>query len=194
MKIGLLFGSFNPVHIGHLYIAQSLVAFTDVESTWLVVSPQNPFKTAEKLLPAETRLEMVNRAVADNPSLQSSDVELSLPQPSYTIQTLKHLTVQFPEHEFVLALGTDNLPDFHRWKDARKILHDFQLYIYKRKGFAIPDHFLHQAKKGTHVPEAPVLEISSTFIRHCISKNLPVRYLVHDEVLRYIETHGLYRQ
>ncbi len=179
MKIGLFFGSFNPIHIGHLIIANTMLEFTDLRKVWFVVSPQNPFKKADHLLHEQDRLDLVARAVADHYDLAACDIEFRLPRPSYTAHTLVHLQEKYPDREFALILGEDNLATFHRWKNYAHILEHYSLYVYPRPQARDTD--LRHHEKVTWV-EAPLLDISATFIRKCIRAGKSVRYLVPDEV------------
>lgn len=189
-KIGLFFGSFNPVHIGHLIIANHMAHCTDLDEVWLVLSPQNPFKKKESLAKDRERLYMLNLAVEDNPALRVSDVELSLPQPSYTIDTLTHLKEKHPEHHFVLIMGGDNLPTLHKWKNFEQLIAQYAVYVYKRPGYEAED-FAHEA--DIRFVEAPLLDISASYIRNCIESGLSIRYMVHDAVYDYIDGSGLYK-
>jgi nicotinate-nucleotide adenylyltransferase len=189
MKIGLFFGSFNPIHIGHLIIANTMVETTDLSKVWFVVSPQNPHKKSAGLLHEFDRLEMVEIAVADNFNLMASNVEFSMPRPSYTIDTLTYLQEKHPQHEFVLIIGEDNLVSFPRWKNWEQILEHFQLYVYPRPGSAHSELKEHERVK---VVEAPLMDISATFIRRSIKENRSIRYLVHPDVEDHILSRKFY--
>ncbi len=189
MKIGLFFGSFNPIHVGHLIIANSMAQNTDLHEVWFVVSPQNPFKKNKSLLHEFDRLSMVEKAIADNFKLKVSDVEFNLPKPSYTIDTLSVLAEKYPQHEFVLIMGEDNLVQFENWKNYDKILDYYQLYIYPRPN--TPPHLFSNHPKISRV-EAPLLDISATFIRNLLKTGKSIRYLVPDEVATYIEWKKFY--
>jgi len=190
MKVGLLFGSFNPVHIGHLIVANFMAANTDLDAVWLVVSPQNPFKPSNALLHEFDRLHMVSLAVADNPNLGVSNIEFSMPKPSYTIDTLTYLQEKYPSYEFVLIMGEDNLPLFPKWKNYERILEYHKVYVYPRSGSVMTE--IPEMPKVTFV-KAPVLDISATFIRKCIREEKSIKYMVPDEVADYIQVHKLYR-
>ncbi len=179
MKIGLFFGSFNPIHIGHLIIAETMATDTDLDRVWFVVSPQNPFKKNNSLLHEFDRLTMVERAIADNFKLKASDIEFNLPKPSYTIDTLTVLADKYPEHEFVLIMGEDNLVQFENWKNYEIILENFNIYVYPR-----PNPLAHNFSSHTKVRfiEAPLLDISATYIRKRLQENADVKYLVTEPV------------
>ncbi|WP_375583864.1 nicotinate (nicotinamide) nucleotide adenylyltransferase [Cyclobacterium xiamenense] len=181
MKVGLFFGSFNPIHVGHLIIADILQDQTDLEEVWFVVSPQNPHKSSRSLLHEFDRLRMVELATADHFGFKVLDVEFHMPRPSYTIDTLTYLSEKYPQHDFSLILGGDNLTHFHRWKNSEQILNHYGLYVYPRPGKnkAIE----HEAVRYV---EAPLLDISATFIRKTLQKGGSVRYLLHPHVLDYI--------
>lgn len=188
-KIGLFFGSFNPIHNGHLMIANHLVEFTDLKQIWFVVSPQNPLKEKNSLAPDYDRLEMVRRAVDDDPRFSVSDIEMHLPRPSYTIHTLTYLSEKYPERDFVLIVGGDNLQSFHKWKNPEEILRQYQLYVYARAGFEGGEYASHPSVK---VVAAPLIEVSSSYIRDALRKGHDVRYFLHPEVYAYIMKEGLY--
>src|ERR1043166_5303435 len=162
MKIGLFFGSFNPIHCGHMMIAGYMAEFTDLEQVWFVVSPHNPLKQKHTLLQDYHRLALVRTAIADHRKLKASDIEFKLPKPSYTIHTLTYLQEKFPAHQFVLLLGSDNLVTFHKWKNYEQILEHYELYIYPRKESTGEELSNHPKVK---LFPAPLVELSSTFIR-----------------------------
>ena len=188
-KIGLLFGSFNPIHMGHLIIANIMAEHADLKKVWLVVSPQNPFKPSKTLLHEFDRYDMVRAAVFDNYKVEVSDVEFNLPKPSYTIHTLVHLSEKHPDKEFKIIMGEDNLEGFTRWKNYERILENFGLYVYPRPGAQ-----LSELKTHPHVKmiDAPLLDISATFIRNCIRNKQSIRYLVPDAVEAIIRDKGFY--
>ncbi len=179
MKIGLFFGSFNPIHIGHLIIANTMATTTDLEQVWFVVSPQNPFKKSKNLLHEFDRLDMVERAIADNSRLKANNIEFSMPKPSYTIDTLARLQEKYPQHTFVLIMGEDNLEQFANWKNYDKILEYFGLYVYPRPGAVYSAHKEHT---NVRLIEAPLLAISATFIRESVRQNRSIRYMVPEPV------------
>jgi nicotinate-nucleotide adenylyltransferase len=179
MKIGLLFGSFNPIHIGHLVIANYMAEFTDLDQVWLVVSPQNPLKSKNILSDSRKRLATVKKAVGGNPKIRVSDVEFSMPQPSYTINTLAALSKKYAKDKFVLIMGSDNLNLFHKWKDYKKILAGYEIYVYPRHGKTNLSGFKSLTGfKGVKLVNAPRMDISSTFIREQIKKGKDVRYFL----------------
>lgn len=188
-KIGLFFGSFNPIHMGHLIIANLMAETTDLKKVWFVVSPQNPFKPSKGLLHEFDRYDMVTAAIYDNSKLEVSDVEFHMPKPSYTIHTLVHLQEKYPEKEFKLIIGEDNLVNFAKWKNYQEILGQYGLYVYPR-----PNAQFSELKEHPNVKmvEAPTLDISATFIRNCIRKKQSVRYLVPDAVEAMIRAKGFY--
>lgn len=189
MKIGLYFGSFNPVHIGHLIIAQHMANNTDLSEVWFVVSPQNPFKQSQVLLNENHRLHLVRLAIEGNPQLNSSNVEFKLPRPSYTVDTLAYLEEKYPGREFVLIMGSDSFQNFPKWKNADVIARRNAIYIYKRPGFEVNNSI--EAKIKT--VDAPLLEISSTHIRYLIASGKSIRYLVADIVREEIASQHYYQ-
>lgn len=189
-KIGLLFGSFNPIHIGHLIIANVMAENTDLQKVWLVVSPQNPFKPSNTLLHEFDRYDMVKAAIGDHYKLDVSDVEFNLPKPSYTIHTLTHLTEKHPNKEFKVIIGEDNLENFAKWKNHDQILEQYGLYVYPRPHVTNSDLKRHANVK---VVEAPLLDISATYIRSCIKNNKSIRYLVPEVVEQMIRSKNFFR-
>lgn len=188
-KVGLFFGSFNPIHVGHLIIAKYMTNFTDVDEVWFVVSPQNPFKQKKSLANMYDRLEMVNLAIEGEHKLKASDIEFSLPQPSYTIDTLIHLRERYADKEFLLIMGEDNLKGISKWKNADIILRDYHIVVYPRPGYdtaAWKDH------PSLTMTETPMMELSSTFLRDCIKNKKDIRYYTHDKVWEFIDKKGLY--
>ncbi len=183
IKTGLLFGSFNPIHIGHLIIANTVLEGTDLDEVWFVVSPLNPFKSSATLLHHFDRYEMVKRAIDDNVRFRVSDIEFSLPQPSYTIDTLVYLKEKNPGHDFSLIMGEDNLAQLPRWKNYQQILENFFIYYYARPNVTVSSLGTHPKIKQV---EAPLLDISATFIRKCIKEGKSIRYLVPQEVEDYL--------
>ncbi len=189
MKIGLFFGSFNPIHIGHLIIANTMAENTDLQEVWLVVSPQNPFKKNAGLLHEFDRYEMVSLAIIDSPKLRVSDVEFHMSRPSYTIDTLAYLSEKYPEHQFVLIIGEDNLSAFSNWKNHDKILEYYKLYVYPRPGSKSSTVMNHPNVK---IIPAPLMDISATYIRNTIKLGKSIRYLVPDQVVGYIDRKQFY--
>lgn len=184
MKIGLFFGSFNPVHNGHLIIANYVCETTDLDKVWLVVSPHNPFKQKEGLLNEYDRLHLINLAIEDNPNLRASDIEFKLPKPSYTIDTLTHLKEKYPQHEFSLIMGGDNLANLHKWKNYEMILAGYDIYIYRRQGAEESKLAGHER---VHFLDVPLLDISATFIREKLRKGISMRYFLPEKVYEYIK-------
>jgi nicotinate-nucleotide adenylyltransferase len=189
-KTGLFFGSFNPVHIGHMIIANFMVTQTTLDEVWLVVSPQNPLKPKQSLARDHDRLHLVRLAIGDNPYLRASDIEFGLPQPSYTIDTLTYLRERYPEREFILIMGGDNLNTLHKWKNYELLLRDYRIFVYQR-----PDYDLGDLAGHPHVQlfEAPLMKISASYIRRCLEAGHSVQYLVPEAVFAYLEGSGLYR-
>jgi nicotinate-nucleotide adenylyltransferase len=189
MHIGLFFGSFNPVHNGHLIIANYIVETTALDRVWLVVSPQNPFKQKETLLNEYDRLFLVNLGIGDNLKLRACDIEFKLPKPSYTIDTLTHLKEKYPQHTFSLIMGSDNLHTFHKWKNADVILKHHELFVYQRKGFT-DNPYRHLS--NVHFMEVPLLDISASFIRENIQKKISMQYFLPEKVWEYIRDNHLF--
>jgi nicotinate-nucleotide adenylyltransferase len=188
-KIGLFFGSFNPIHIGHLIIAEVMAQNTDLHKVWLVVSPQNPLKPSKGLLHEFDRHDMVKAAIADNYKLEASDIEFHLSKPSYTIHTLTHLTEKHPDKEFKVIVGEDNLENFVRWKNYQQILEQYGLYVYPRPNVSASELKSHPNVK---MIDAPLLDISATYIRRCIKNNKSIRYLVPEVVEQMIRSKNFY--
>ena len=191
MTIGLFFGSFNPIHTGHLIIAQHIANFNEIDQVWLVVSPHNPLKTKSSLANDYDRLHLVNLALEDNPKIKASSIEFKLPQPSYTIDTLAHLKEKYPEHEFALIMGADNLQSLHKWKHYELLLQNHTIYIYQRSG-SLKENLFPEAKNILFC-DAPLLDISSTYIRTKIKEGKSIRYLVPDKVFEYLEGSTIYK-
>lgn len=189
MKIGLYFGSFNPIHNGHCIIASHIVQHTSLEKVWFVVSPQNPFKAASSLLNEYHRLHLVQLAIEGDANLKASDIEFHLPKPSYTIDTMTYLREKYPQHVFSIILGSDGQQNLHKWKNAPTLLKEYDIYVYKRPGFEI----VPMENARIHVLNAPLLEISSTYIREILKKGLSARYLVPDKVEEEILKYHYYK-
>jgi len=197
-KTGLYFGSFNPIHLGHLMIASYMVEFTDIHDVWFIISPHNPLKEKSTLLPDVNRLYMVNVAVEDEPSFKASNIEFHLPQPSYTIDTLTYMQEKYPTHEFILLAGSDILPTFHKWKNYEQLLSQYQFYIYPR-----PESHSERSKATGLSPfdnypsikfvDAPKIEISASFIRNGIREGKNMQYFLPAKVWKYVEEMGFYR-
>lgn len=188
-KIGLFFGSFNPIHIGHLIIANIMAENSDLKKVWFVVSPQNPFKPARSLLHEFDRFDMVRAAVHDNYRLEACDVEFNLPKPNYTIHTLVHLQERHPDKEFRIIMGEDNLESFRKWKNHEAILNNYGLYVYPRPGVQLSELKTHP---NVNLVEAPLLDISATYIRDCVRNRKSIRYLVPAAVEEMIHAKGYY--
>lgn len=189
MKIGLYFGSFNPVHTGHLIIASHIVTNTLLEQVWFVVSPQNPFKHSATLLNEYHRLHLVNIAIDGEQQLKTSTVEFKLPKPSYTVDTLTYLSEKYPDHEFAIIMGSDGFQNLDKWKNYETLVKNYSFYIYRRPGFEVTETFGAVAT----IVDAPLLEISSTHIRNLIKEKKSIRFLVPDVVKEEIEKNAYYR-
>ena len=191
-KIGLFFGTFDPIHKGHLHLAEYYANDTDLDSVIFVITPQNPFKQNSKILSNKNRLELVSLAIKSNPKLQVSSIEFGLPTPNYTIQTLKKIKTQHPKDNFVLILGEDNLSSFDKWKDYRNILSDYELYVYpRRNNKAIPKNLQGHPKIKRNT--APQIEISSSEIRKRIQKGEDVSKLIPKLSWSYLKKKSFYR-
>lgn len=192
MKIGLYFGSFNPIHIGHLIIANQMVENSDLDQIWFVVTPHNPFKKKSSLLDNYQRLEMVYLATKDYDTLKESDIEFNLPQPNYTVNTLAYLTEKYPDKDFSLIMGEDNLKSFHKWKNYQVILDNHHIYVYPRISTGtIETQFDNHPK--IHPVEAPIMEISSTLIRNSIKAGKNIKPLLPEHVWAYLDEMNFYR-
>lgn len=189
MKVGLYFGSFNPIHTGHLIIAQHVLNETDLTQLWFIVSPQNPFKQQKQLLNEYDRLHLVNLAIQKSVGLKALDIEFRLPKPSYTITTLTYLQEKYPQHSFSIIMGSDSLQNLDKWKNADQLMQNFPIYVYLRPGFPPTSHQI----KELHTLTAPLLEISATHIRELVSKGKSIRFLVPDVVCDEIESAGYYK-
>ncbi|MEE1884544.1 nicotinate (nicotinamide) nucleotide adenylyltransferase [Pedobacter flavus] len=188
--VGLFFGSFNPIHAGHLMIAQYLSNFTSLTEVWLVVSPQNPLKNKKSLANAFDRLEMAKLATEKSEKIKVSDIEFNLPKPSFTVDTLTYLKEKYPNKEFAVIMGSDNLSSFKKWKNYEVILNNYSIYVYPRPGFEANEFENHP---NIHITATPLMEISSTFVREAIKKNKSIQYFVPDSVIEFIEAKGLYK-
>lgn len=192
LKVGLYFGSYNPIHIGHLAIANYMVEYTDIDQLWFVVSPQNPHKTKANLLDDYQRLEMVHRAVEGDDRLRASNIEFSLPKPSYTVDTLAYLKDKHPDYLFKILIGSDNLESFHKWKNYKTIVENFGVIVYPRPGF---DQSKVQVSKNITVAEgAPLMEISSSFIRKAIQSRKDIRHFLPQKSWKYLDEMNFYKK
>jgi len=189
MKIGLYFGSFNPIHTGHLIIASFIANHTPMEQVWLVLSPQNPFKESSMLLNEYQRLHLARLAVEDDPQIKVSDIEFKLPIPSYTIDTLTYLHEKYPQHEFSIVMGSDSFQNLPKWKNAALLMKNYEFIIYKRHGHPVENI---QGTRTT-VVEAPMLDISATTVRQNRKEGKTIRYLVPEKVREEIEAAGYYK-
>ena len=190
MRVGLFFGSFNPIHIGHLIIANHILNETDLNKIWFVISPQNPFKPAHTLLNNYDRLHLVNKATENDPRIKASDVEFKLPRPSYTIDTLNHLQEKHPTNDFVIIMGSDSFQNLNKWKNYETIIKGFQLFIYKRPGFEIVNNI----NASIITTDAPLLDISATYIRELVRQNKSIKYLVPENIELEIQNNVFFRQ
>nr|WP_294773512.1 nicotinate (nicotinamide) nucleotide adenylyltransferase [uncultured Flavobacterium sp.] len=193
MKIGLYFGTFNPIHVGHLIIANHLAEHSDLEQIWMVVTPHNPLKQKNTLLDDYQRLHLVRLATEDYPKIKPSDIEFKLPQPNYTVNTLAHLMEKYPQHEFSLIMGEDNLKSFHKWKNYEYILQHHDIYIYPRVSEEA-DNITLKNHPRIHLIDAPIVEISSTFIRESIKNKKNVQPLLPHNVWEYVDHNNFYRK
>ncbi|CAM1349000.1 nicotinate (nicotinamide) nucleotide adenylyltransferase [Tenacibaculum ascidiaceicola] len=192
-NIGLYFGTFNPIHIGHLIIANHMVENSDLDEIWMVVTPHNPFKKKSSLLENHHRLEMVYLATQEYDKLQPSDIEFKLSQPNYTINTLVHISEKFPNYKFSLIMGEDNLKSLHKWKNYEVILEDYDIYVYPRVSNGVVENQFKDHKK-IHRVEAPIVQISSTMIRNAINEGKNCKPLLSDKVWKYIDEMNFYKK
>ena len=193
MKVGLYFGTFNPIHVGHLIIANHIVENSDLDQLWMVVTPHNPLKKKSGLLADYHRLQMVHLATQDYDKIIPSDIEFKLPQPNYTVNTLAHLQEKFPQHNFSLIMGEDNLKSLKKWKNFELILNDYHLYVYPRISTdEIPEEFLNHP--NIHQVNAPIIELSSTFIRNSIKEQKNIKPMLDTKVWEYINHNLFYKK
>ncbi|TMM30642.1 nicotinate-nucleotide adenylyltransferase [Polaribacter aestuariivivens] len=192
-KIGLYFGTFNPIHVGHLIIANQMVENSDLDEVWMVVTPHNPFKKKSSLLENHHRFELVYRATENYPKIKPSDIEFKLPQPNYTVFTLAHISEQHPNKEFCLIMGADNLKSFHKWKNYETILEHHHIYVYPRiSEGTVETQFDNHPK--IHKVDAPIIEISSTMIRNGIKGGKNIQPMLTKEVWSYIDEMNFYKK
>ena len=194
-KIGLFFGSFNPIHIGHLILANYILEKSDMEQLWFVVSPQNPFKEKKSLLKDYHRLDMVNLALKNYPKMRASNIEFSLPKPSYTTDTLAYLKEKYPENSFALIMGEDNLKNLHKWKNSENLVENNQIIVYPRKIEAenLEENLLLNHPNISLI-EAPIIELSATQIREMIKLNQNVRPMLPPEVFEFLDGSSFYKE
>ena len=192
-KIGLFFGSFNPIHIGHLILVNYILENSDMDELWFVVSPQNPFKDKKSLLTDHNRLDMVQLAVKNYPKMRASNVEFSLPKPSYTIDTLTYLKEKYPNYSFALIMGEDNLDSLPKWKNSEKLMSDYQIIVYPRtfEGEKKDSEYLQH--KNISMVNAPIIELSATEIRNMIKEGKNVRPMLPPEVFEYLDGSSFYK-
>lgn len=191
-KVGLFFGTFNPIHVGHLTIANHMAEYSDLDQVWFVVTPHSPFKKKSTLLDNNHRYQMVDRAVEFYPKLKASNIEFNLPQPNYTINTLVYLEEKYPDSEFALIMGEDNLKGLHKWKNYELILEHYSIYVYPRISDGKVETQFDNHEKIQHV-NAPIMEISSTFIRKAIKDRKNIRPLLPDNVWAYLDEMNFYK-
>jgi nicotinate-nucleotide adenylyltransferase len=189
MKIGLYFGSFNPIHTGHLIIASHVLNETELQQVWFVVSPQNPFKQEHSLLNEYHRLHLVQLAVEEDTRLRASDIEFKLPKPSYTIDTLIYLKEKYPQHEFTIIMGSDSFQNLPKWKNAPLLISDYTFIVYNRPDFVVTNNY----EARVTILNAPLLTISATHVRDNIKAGKSIRYLVPDKVREYIEANKYFK-
>ena len=192
MKIGLYFGTFNPIHVGHLTIANYMAEYSDLDQVWFVVTPHSPFKKKSTLLDNNHRYQMVDRAIEHYANLRASDIEFNLPQPNYTINTLVYLQEKYPDYEFSLIMGEDNLKSFHKWKNYQLILENHHIYVYPRVSEGNIETQFHDNEK-VHFINAPIMELSSTFIRKAIKEGKNIRPMLPEHVWEYVDEMNFYR-
>ncbi len=194
-KVGLFFGTFNPIHIGHLILANHLVEYSDLHEVWFVVTPHNPHKQKKTLLNDNHRYQMVEIAIEDYPKLKASKIEFGLPQPNYTVITMVHLREKYPNYQFSLLMGEDNIQSFHKWKNYESIIENHDIYVYPRK-------FSNKEKKAKiterysekiHNLDAPIMEVSSTFIRKAIKEKKNIKPLLENKVYIYLDEMNFYK-
>jgi nicotinate-nucleotide adenylyltransferase len=193
MKIGLYFGTFNPIHVGHLIIANHFAEYSGLDQIWMVVTPHNPLKNKQTLLDDYQRLQLVFLATEEYPKIKPSDIEFKLSQPNYTVNTLAHLQDKFPEHEFSLIMGEDNLKSLHKWKNHEVILQNHEIYVYPRISSEL-ENSIYKTNPKVHIIDAPIVEISSTFIRENIKQKKNVRPLLPEKVWEYLDHNNIYKK
>jgi nicotinate-nucleotide adenylyltransferase len=190
MNIGLFFGSFNPIHVGHLIIANHILNESEIERVWFIVSPQNPFKEQKALLNEFDRLHLVRLAVENDNRIKCSDIEFGLPKPSYTADTLAFLSEKFPDYRFSIIMGSDSYQNLNKWKNSESIISNYHIYVYKRLGHDVKD----LGNSQPHILKAPIIEVSASLIRSNIQNGKSIRYLVPETVREEIETRKFYKK
>jgi nicotinate-nucleotide adenylyltransferase len=190
VKVGLYFGSFNPIHVGHLIIANHILNELDIERIWFVISPLNPFKDTQSLMNEYDRLHLVKKAIEDDPRLKASDIEFSLPKPSYTVHTLVYLKEKYPDHSFSIIMGSDGFQNLGKWKNVETIIENYSIIIYKRPGFEVDN----ELNAKIIVLNAPLLQISSTHIRELIKAGKSIKYLVPSSIEEEILSSSFFRK
>jgi len=193
MKVGLYFGTFNPIHVGHIIIANHLVEYSDLDEIWMVVTPHNPHKTKNSLLENHHRYELVYIALEKYPKIKPTDIEFKLPQPNYTVKTLAFIDEKYPQHEFSLIMGEDNLQSFHKWKNYETILENHEIYCYPRIAEGKTKTMFENHHK-IHKVAAPIIQISATLIRQGIKSNKNVEPMLPKQVWKYIDEMNFYRK
>ncbi len=201
MNVGLYFGTFNPIHVGHLIIANHMVNYTNLDQIWLVVSPQNPLKKKKSILQDYHRLALVNVAIENTNKIKASDIEFSLPKPSYTSDTLVYIQEKYPEHQFSLIMGEDNLRTFHKWKNYQEIIQHHKIYVYPRaitsqeenEKITLKDNDFSK-HKNVIICDAPVMKISSSFIRNAIKEKKEVNFMLTEPVYNYVTEMHFYEK
>lgn len=194
MNVGLYFGTFNPIHIGHLIIANHMVEYSDLDEVWFVVTPHNPFKEKKTLLDNHHRLAMVQLAIEDFPKLKASDIEFKLPQPSYTVNTLAYISEKYPQKNFSLIMGADNLTSFHKWKNYKTILENYTIYVYPRIRKEVVENENLMFDTNIQKVDAPIIELSATAIRKAIKNKKNVLPLLPNKVWKYIDEMNFYKK
>ncbi|NOZ34834.1 MAG: nicotinate-nucleotide adenylyltransferase [Chlorobi bacterium] len=190
-KIGLFFGTFNPIHNGHMIIANYILEFSDLEQIFFVVSPQNPFKKKSGLLEDYHRLALVQEAIGDNDKYLASDIEFKMPKPSYTIDTLTYLQEKYPKKEFSLIMGSDNLLNFHKWKNYNQIINNYKIIVYPRPNFIQKDY---SVIPKLEIINAPLMEISASFIRESVKNKKDIRYFMPERAWKYLKEMHFYEK
>tara|TARA_R110001632_G_scaffold8386_8_gene33150 strand:- start:4194 stop:4775 length:582 start_codon:yes stop_codon:yes gene_type:complete len=193
MKVGLYFGTFNPIHVGHIIIANHLVEYSDLDEIWMVVTPHNPHKKKSSLLENHHRYQLVYLSLEEYPKINPSDIEFKLPQPNYTVNTLAYIGEKYPDHEFSLIMGEDNLKSFHKWKNYETILENHEIYCYPRIAEGTTKTIFENHPK-IHIVDAPIIQISATLIRNGIKNNKNVAPMLPKEVWKYIDEMNFYRK